>query len=477
MPHVSPREEALREITARLGRENVLVHPADRLVYECDGYTLVKCMPQAVVFPRSTRDVQQVVRICREYRVPLVARGAGTGLAGGATPTDEAIVVSLARMNRILAVDLVNRRIRVEAGVINLELSQHLAGTGYQFAPDPSSQVACTLGGNIATNAGGPHTLKYGVTVNHVLGLECVTGEGEVLELEPRSDPGDLDWIGVLTGSEGTLAIVTSAWLKLIPAYREFITLRGTFSRIEDACRAVSRIIGAGITPAAMELMDQGILQAVEEAFHFGFPTDVEAVLIVELDGVGPAIEAQAEQVATFCRECGAREVLSASDAAERARLWQCRKSAVGAVGRLSPAYFIQDGVVPRTKLPEVATRVKEIARRWNVRVVNVAHAGDGNIHPIFLYDPKNPAEVERTVSASHEILAACIHLGGSITAEHGVGLEKRDFMERLYPPEVLEAMRALKRVFDPDAILSPGKVIPSNGEEHSAVAKGENNA
>lgn len=461
MTKYSAESAAIRELIARMGREKVFTHLADRLVYECDGYTLVKSLPQAVVFASSTEDVQTAVRICRRFGVPLVARGAGTGLAGGATPLNQAIVLSLARMNRIVDVDLLNRRVLVEAGAINLELTQQLAGSGFQFAPDPSSQVACTLGGNIATNAGGPHTLKYGVTVNHVLGLECVTGEGDVLRIEPRAHVADLDWVGVLTGSEGTLSIITRAWLKLVPLSADFVTLRATFSNLEDACRAVSRIIGAGITPTAMELMDRGILEAVEEAFHFGFPADIEAVLIVELDGDRRAIQTHAEKVEAFCRENGAREVLSAGDAEERARLWQCRKSAVGAVGRLSPAYFIQDGVVPRTKLPEIATRIKEISRSYQVRIVNVAHAGDGNIHPIFLYDPGNPEEIQRTVSASHAILEACLALGGSITAEHGVGIEKREFMKRLYPVEVLQAMDALKSVFDPDRILSPGKVLP----------------
>lgn len=461
MSKESPQSAAVRGLIAQLGRDKVCTHLADRLVYECDGYTLVKSLPQAVVFATSTEDVQATVRICRKFGVPLVARGAGTGLAGGAAPLDHAVVLSLARMNRIAELDLPNRRVLVEAGAINLELTRQLSGSGFQFAPDPSSQVACTLGGNIATNAGGPHTLKYGVTVNHVLGLECVTGEGEILRIEPRAHAADLDWIGVLTGSEGTLAVITRAWLKLVPLPADFVTLRAAFLKLEDACHAVSRIIGAGMTPTAMELMDRGILQAVEEAFHFGFPTDIEAVLIVELDGQAAALQGQAEKVEAFCRECGAREVLSARDAEERSRLWQCRKSAVGAVGRLSPAYFIQDGVVPRTKLPEIATRIKEISQTWNVRIVNVAHAGDGNIHPIFLYDPGNADEVRRTVSASHEILEACLALGGSITAEHGVGIEKREFMKRLYPIEVLRAMQALKAVFDPDGILSPGKVLP----------------
>lgn len=454
-------DPVVKDLVHSLGGRKVLTDFADRLVHECDGYTLVKALPRAVVSCHSTEDVQTTVRICRKHKIPLVPRGAGTGLAGGATPLHDAVVLNLAAMNRILEIDYRNRRVLVEAGAINLDLARQLSQSGFQFAPDPSSQVACTLGGNIATNAGGPHTLKYGVTLNHVLGLEWVTGEGDIVTIPPRISYSDLDWIGVLTGSEGTLGIITRAWLKLLPQPCAFVTLRAMFSQLEDACWAVTRIIAAGITPTAVELMDQGILQAVEEAFQFGFPGDVEAVLIVELDGHRQDLERQASQVAVLCQDCGAREVLTASDDSERARLWQCRKSAVGAVGRLSPAYFIQDGVVPRTKLPEIARRIKQISSSWQVRIVNVAHAGDGNIHPIFLYDPADSQEVDRTVKASQEILLACLSVGGSITAEHGVGIEKRDFMPHLYSAEVLGAMKALKKVCDPDGILSPGKVLP----------------
>ncbi len=451
----------IRDLRRLLGTENVLSAPSELAVYECDGFTIEKNRPDAVVFPRSTEEVAEVVKLCNRFGLPIVPRGAGTSLAGGCLPRGGGVVVMLTRMKRILQIDLRNRVAVVEAGVPNLELSRALAGTGYHFAPDPSSQVASTLGGNVATNAGGPHTLKYGVTLNHVLGLEVVTSDGSILRLGPAWHPGALDLVGVLVGSEGTLAIITKAWLRLTPVPAGFRTLRAVFNTVEDATSAISDIIGAGIIPAAMELMDQGILAAVEEAYHFGFPLDAGAIVVIEVDGPEAGLDEQQRRVEEHCRRWNAREVLQAADAAQRELLWKCRKMAVGAVGRLSPSYCIQDGVVPRTRLPHMLRRIAEISGRHRVRIVNVAHAGDGNVHPILLFDERDAEEVRRVLAASRELLQECIACGGSVTAEHGIGVEKLEFMPRQFAPEDLDAMQRLRDAFAHAGRLNPGKLLP----------------
>jgi glycolate oxidase len=456
----------VRELRRRLGADNVLSAPSELVAYDCDGYTIERNRPDAVVFPRSTREVADVVGLCSRYDVPLVPRGAGTSLAGGCLPLGGGVVVMLTRMKRILHVDLRNRMAVAEAGVPNVQLSRALAGTGYHFAPDPSSQVASTLGGNVATNAGGPHTLKYGVTANHVLGLEAVLGDGSVLQLGPVPDPAGLDLLGPLVGSEGTLGIVTKVWVRLTPNPQDYRTLRAIFDTVDDATNAVSDIIGAGIVPAAMELMDQGIVAAVEAAYHFGFPLDAGAIAVIELDGPAAGLDEQQGRVDAFCRQWHAREVLQAATAHEREELWKCRKMAVGAVGRLSPSYCIQDGVVPRTRLPHILRQIVEIGARHAVRIVNVAHAGDGNVHPILLFDDRDPAQVARVLAAGRDLLEACIQLGGSVTAEHGIGVEKLELMDRLFAPADLEAMRRLRRAMDPAGRLNPGKVLPSPSPE-----------
>ncbi len=449
------------ELRTRLGPENVLSAPSELAVYDCDALTIHRQTPAAVVFPRCTRQVADVVRICRRRGVAIVPRGAGTSLAGGCLPVREGVLLMLSRMNRILNIDPRNRMAEVEPGVVNLQLARALAGTGFHFAPDPSSQGAATIGGNVGTNAGGPHTLKYGVTVNHVLGLEAVVADGAVLQVGPVRDPGELDLISVLVGSEGTLGIVTRIWVRLTPDPQDCRTMRAMFDSVGDATRAVSAIIAAGIIPAAMELMDQGILAAVEEAFHFGFPPDAGAVLIIEVDGPAVTLGEQQEQVIQFCRQHGAREVLQASTAQERVELWKCRKLSIGSLGRLSPSYLLQDGVVPRTRLPEVLERIMEIGRRHGVRIVNVAHAGDGNVHPILLFDERDRRQVRRAMAAGEELLEACIALGGSISAEHGVGVEKITLMDRLFDTASLKAQARLRQAFDPQRMFNPDKVLP----------------
>ena len=451
----------ISDLRATLGRENVLAAPSELAVYDCDALTIERRRPDAVVLPRSTQQIAEVVRLCQQHGTPVIARGAGTSLAGGCLPSDGGVVVMLTRMNRVIEVDLRNRMAVVEAGVPNLRLTQALLGTGYHFAPDPSSQGASTIGGNVATNAGGPHTLKYGVTVNHVLGIEAVLGDGSILRLGPVDDPAGLDLIGLLVGSEGTLGIVTRIWVRLTPNPQDYRAMRVIFNSADDASNAVSQIIAAGIVPAAMELMDQGILAAVEEAFHFGFPPDAGAVLVIEVDGPAAGLDRQQERIVELCQRFGAREVLQASSAQQRELLWKCRKMAVGATGRLSPSYTIQDGVVPRTRLPHIIRRAAEIGQKYGIRIVNVAHAGDGNIHPILLFDERDREQVDRAVAAGREILEECIACGGSITAEHGIGVEKLDLMDRLFAPADLEAMRRVREAFDPTGRLNPGKLIP----------------
>jgi len=445
----------------RLGGENVLSAGSDLVVYECDGFTIEKNRPEVVVFARSTRQVAEVVKLCNRHDVPVVPRGAGTSLAGGCLPVGGGVVVMLTRMKRILEVNLRNRFAVVEAGVLNIQLSRALAGTGYHFAPDPSSQGASTIGGNVATNAGGPHTLKYGVTANHVMGLEAVLGDGSIVRLGPVEHRAGLDLVGVLVGSEGTLAIVTKVWVRLTPNPQDYRTMRAIFDTVDDATAAVSDIIAAGMIPAAMELMDQGILVAVEEAFHFGFPLDAGAVVVIELDGPAAGLDRQQQRIVELCRKRRAREVRQAASRQERELLWKCRKLAVGAVGRLSSGYCIQDGVVPRTRLPHILRRISEIARKHRVRIVNVAHAGDGNVHPILLFDERDREEVARVLAAGEELLEECIECGGSVTAEHGIGVEKIGLMNRQFDEADLEAMARVRRALNPAGRLCPGKVLP----------------
>jgi glycolate oxidase len=491
----------VQELRAALGGENVISAPSELAVYDCDAYTVERRRPEAAVFPRSNRHVADAVKIALCHGVSIVPRGAGTSLAGGCLPTDRSVLMNLTRMNRILEVNLRDRMAVVEPGVLNLQLTTALktrkvecreskverrtptfdsrlstfdqqnmgALTGgkngtlpaYHFAPDPSSQGASTIGGNVATNAGGPHTLKYGVTVNHVLGVEAVLGDGRIAQFGPVEDPAAFDLPGILTGSEGTLGIVTKIWVRLTPNPQDHRAFRAIFDSLEDAGNTVTQIIAAGIVPAAVELMDQGILSAVEAAYAFGFPADAGAVLVIEIDGLTVGLDPQEERILAICKGNHAREVLQASTEQQRELLWKCRKSAVGATGRLSPNYILEDGVVPRTQLPHILRKITEIGGRHGVRIVNVAHAGDGNVHPILLYDERNPVELQRATAAGRDVLAECLACGGSITAEHGVGVQKLEFMPRQFAPADLAALQCVKTSFDPAGILNPGKLIP----------------
>jgi glycolate oxidase len=462
---MNPLSPALIEELRRIcGPEGVLVGRNETLVYDCDAYTLEKEFPQVVVLPTSTEAVAQIVRAAAAEGVPFVARGAGTGLSGGALAARGGLILALTRMRRILEVDIRNRRIVAEAGAVNMALTRAVAAQGYLYAPDPSSQMACTIGGNVAENSGGPHTLKYGVTVNHVLGVRMVLPDGEVISLGGKTEasPG-YDLTGLVVGSEGTFGIVTEVTVRIVRQPQAYRTMLAVFDSVDDATQAVSGIIAAGIVPAALEMMDQIILQAVEAAFHMGFPTDAGACLIIELDGLEAGLDEQAEKAKEVCFAQNAREVRSAVTPAERASLWMARKKAIGAAGRLAPSNCTQDGVIPRTRLPEVLKTIRGIGERFNLRIANVFHAGDGNLHPVVLFDERDPEEVRRVLEAGGEILRTCVAVGGSITGEHGVGVEKIDYMPLLFSPTDLEVMARVKSVFNPDNLCNPGKMLPTN--------------
>ncbi|MCP4813534.1 MAG: FAD-binding protein, partial [Planctomycetaceae bacterium] len=435
------------------------------MVYECDGFVIEKSCPDVVVFPRTADDVSQIVRVCNDADVPFLPRGAGTSLAGGCLPVGGGVMIVMTRMNEILEINLRDRYAVVQPGVVNVWLTQALKGTGYHYAPDPSSQGACTIGGNVATNSGGPHTLKYGVTVNHVLGIEAVMADGRIVQMGgPAEESPGLDLVGTVVGSEGTLAIVTKVWVRLTRNPQGYRTMLGIFESVEDATNAISEIIGAGIVPAALEMMDQGILVAVEEAFKFGFPLDAQAILLIEVDGLEAGLDQQRQQIADLCMNSGGREVRLAADASERQKLWKCRKQAFGAIGRLSPSYCTQDGVVPRTQLPAILQKITETGSKYGIRIVNVFHAGDGNIHPILLFDERDPEQTRHVLEASGEILQACLDLGGSVTGEHGIGVEKISFMKKMFTENDLQVMDQLRKALNPENRLSPDKMLPTAG-------------
>jgi glycolate oxidase len=460
----STRKPALRrELESIVGAGGVLSEPDELLVYESDGLTLFRALADFIVFPTSVEQVAEVVRLANRETIPFVARGAGTGLAGGCLPAEGGLVISLMRMNRVLEIDYDNQVAVVEPGLVNLHLSWAVGPRGFYYAPDPSSQQACTIGGNIANNSGGPHTLKYGVTVNHVLGLEVVMPDGEITWLGGRTrDALGYDLVGVFVGSEGTFGIATKIVVRILRKPQAVKTVLGVFDRIEQASTAVSAIIARGLVPAAVEMIDQLTIQAVEDAFGCGYPRDAAAALLIELDGLAVGMDTQTDRIVAACREAGAREVRTAADEAERQLLWKGRKSAFGAYGRVSPAYMVMDGVIPRTKLPYVLARVNEIVAAHGLRVGNVFHAGDGNLHPNILYDPRKPGEEARVVAAGAQIMKVCADVGGSISGEHGIGLEKVDFMPFIFSPTDLAFMQRLKHAFNSRGLCNPGKVFPT---------------
>ena len=442
----------------------VLEQPSELFVYESDGLTLLRGRPRAVVFPTSTAAVASVVVLCREAGVPFVPRGAGTGLSGGATPVDGCVVIECSRMDRVLDIDATNRTATVQPGLVNAELSQQVAPLGLYYAPDPSSQSACTIGGNVAENSGGPHTLKYGTTSPHVLSLEVVTPDGAVVTLGRRDGHAQgYDLRGVFVGSEGTLGVVTAATVRLLPFPESIATLLASFAELVTACEAVSAIIAAGIVPAALELLDDRTIAALEDSpdFKSGYPRDARAVLLIELDGREAAVALERAHVESLCRERGAIDVRVAADEAERLALWRGRKGAFGAMGRLAPDLYVHDAVVPRTRLPDVVARINAAAEARGVRLANILHAGDGNLHPNITFDKRDPVALERVRALGEEILEICVAAGGVLSGEHGIGVEKRDYMTLLFNEEDLEPMRWVHDVFDPRDDCNPGKVIP----------------
>ncbi len=458
------KDRLVDRLAAVLGRENVIDAPDQLIVYECDGLTIDRNAPHAVVYPTTTEEVAAVVRILHEANIPFVARGAGTGLSGGSLPPDGGVMIALTKMNRIVEVDFRNQRALVEAGVVNLHLSKETGKQGYHFVPDPSSQYACTIGGNIAENSGGPHTLKYGVTTNHTLGVEVVLPDGQVTWFGGKAeDSVGYDLRGLLIGSEGMLGIVTRAWVKLTRLPQAWRTFLVVFDSVEDASRAVAGVVDRGIVPSALEMIDRVAIGAIEAAYHFGFPLDAEAVLIIELEGHEAGLGAQAEAVTAVCGDNRAREIRTAEDDRERALLWTSRKRAFGAMGRLSPSYYVQDGVVPRTKIPDIMRVIRTTAEKYELLIGNVFHAGDGNIHPCIAYDDRDEEQAQKTVEASNEILRACVDLGGSITGEHGIGYEKVDLMPLIFDEPDIQAMETVKEVFDGNNLSNPGKMFPTN--------------
>jgi glycolate oxidase len=456
------RTGTVRErLAALLGHANVLERAEDLALYEYDG-GVDKRRPDLVAFPRTTEHVAGIGRIAREFHLPLVGRGAGTGLSGGAIPREGGILVVFARMNKILELDLENQRAVMQPGVVNLDITAAVSAQGYFYAPDPSSQRACTIGGNVAENAGGPHTLAYGVTTNHVLGLEVVLADGSVVETGGAADLPGYDLTGLLTGSEGTMALVTKIAVRLMRKPEMVKTILAIYNVSEDAGRTVAEITARAITPVAVEMLDGVMLRMVEEATHAGYPMDAAAVLLIELEGIREEVEEQVAQICEACAGCGAREVRVAQSAEERELLWKGRKNAFGAVGRVSPTYYVQDGVVPRTKIAPTLEFIGQASRRHGLAISNIFHAGDGNLHPIILFDPRKPGDLEKARACGEEILEFCVQAGGSITGEHGVGMEKIGLMTSLFSAESLEMMGRLKAMFDPEGRLNPGKMLPT---------------
>lgn len=455
----------IEDLIAICGERGVRHRLADLLVYESDGSVdgaVEHTLPQAVVLPTTTEQVAGVVKAARKHGVPIVPRGAGTGLSGGAVALDGGIVISLTRMERILQVNLAERTALVEAGVINLDLSTHVKPQGLFFAPDPSSQKASTIGGNIAENAGGPHCLKYGVTTNHILGMEVVLPSGDIVWMDSnQAGYGGLDLTAAVVGSEGMFGIVTRALVRLTPIPASISVMLAAFSTMDDAAQAVTEIIASGTMPASLEIMDQLSMEAVEAAYHAGYPTNAAAVLLVEVDGHPLEVAEVSAEIEALCRRIGVVQYRQSYDPVEQAALWMGRKMSLAAMGRLAPNYYLQDAVVPRSKLVQTLDEIDRLGRETGFPISNVFHAGDGNLHPLILFDRREKGAVERVLHLNHDLVVACVELGGTLSGEHGIGAEKRDHMDLIYNEADLRAMAGLKRSFDPDDFFNPKKVLP----------------
>ena len=449
------------------GSRSILYHKEDLLAYDCDGFTVHRHLPKTVVFPKNTQEVSQLVKYCSDHQLPFLARGAGTGLSGGAIPINNEVIISLVRMKKLVSVDLENRRAVVEPGFINLKLTNSISDKGYYYAPDPSSQYCCTIGGNVAENAGGAHCLKYGVTTNHILGLEVVLPNGDIIEVGENGIPDEpgYDLLGLLTGSEGTLGIVTKITVRILKNPESKKTVLAYFDNVTDGSQAVSDIISAGIVPAALEMMDKTAIEGVEAAaFPVGHPKGIAALLLIEVDGISAGIDEQIDLILDVCKNRNVREVRAAKDEQERERWWANRKTGFGAMGAISPDYLVQDGVIPRSKLPEVLNRIDEISQESGLRIANIFHAGDGNLHPLVLFDARIPGETEKAIVAGSACLQVCADAGGTITGEHGVGIEKKEEMRFVFKDEEIIAQTNIREVFNPANLLNAGKLFPTPG-------------
>jgi glycolate oxidase len=452
----------ISEVQSVVGPRNVLTSPEDLALYEYDG-SVDRARPDLVVFPSSTADVSRIVKVAVKHDIPIVGRGAGTGLSGGALARGGGIMIAFARMNRILELDLENRRAVVQPGVVNSDLTRAVEHAGLYFAPDPSSQKSCTIGGNVAENSGGPHTLAYGVTSNHITGLELVLPDGDVKRMGGKlSDPLGYDLCALMVGSEGTLALVTEITAKLSRKAEAIKTLLAIFETVDDATETVSDMTARAITPAACEMLDGWTLCAVEDYVHAGFPRDCGAVLLIEIEGVAEAVAGQAVAIEEVCKSHHAREMRTAKDDKERELLWKGRKTAFGALGRLAPSNYVLDAVIPRSKLPQALRRILEIGREHGLQIGNIFHAGDGNLHPLVLFDPRERAQFERAVRVSEEIVRYCVSIGGALTGEHGVGMEKNELMTLMFSDADFALMRRVYNQFNPTGLLNPGKVFPT---------------
>ena len=458
------RAEILQKLRDVAGKDTVVADETALLVYECDALPLFKHKPDAVVFARDAKHVAAVVKFANEHSIPFLPRGAGTGLSGGALAAEGGIIIEMQRMNRILSIDVENRIAVVQPGVVNVHITQAASPLGLYYAPDPSSQMACSIGGNVAENSGGPHCLKYGMTTNHILEIEAVLSDGEIVRLgNPAGEAVGLDLLGVIVGSEGTFAIVTEITIRLLPKPQGVKTLLAAFNSVEDCSQAVSDIIAAGIMPAALEFMDDKTIHAVEASvYKAGYPLDARAVLLIEVDGFREGLEETSDAIVEVCRRNRAYEVRVAKNDEERARLWLGRKGAFGAMGRISPDMITMDAVIPRTQLPGVLAEIYRISDRYGLPVANVFHAGDGNLHPLILFDSRYQDQVDKILEMGGDIMKICVAAGGSLSGEHGIGVEKKEFMELVFNEADLDAMMDVKKVFNPRGLLNPSKIFPT---------------
>ncbi|MHB1301302.1 MAG: FAD-linked oxidase C-terminal domain-containing protein [Burkholderiales bacterium] len=459
----SGRESLILALRAMLGEESVLTEKEELAPFECDGLSVYRKLPMAVLLPSSVEEVQGILRLCSDHGVPVVARGAGTGLSGGALPLNDGVLLSLSRFDRIIDIDPEQRTATVQPGVRNLAISEAAAPHGLYYAPDPSSQIACTIGGNVAENSGGVHCLKYGLTVHNLLALKVVTMEGELVEIGSGApDSQGYDLLALMTGSEGLLGVIVEVTVKLLARPERAQVLLAAFDDVRHAAEAVGAVISAGIIPAGLEMMDNLAIRAAEDFAHAGYPVEAEAILLCELDGTNAEVSEHVMKVREVMQHAGATEVRTARDEEERRMFWKGRKSAFPAVGRISPDYYCMDGTIPRRNLPEVLERIASLSKKYGLRVANVFHAGDGNLHPLILFDANGEGELDRTEAFGQEILSLCIEMGGTITGEHGVGVEKLDSMCLQFNPAELAQFHAIKSAFDQEGLLNPGKAVPT---------------